>query len=174
MSAVAALAAAGGTVLGICNGFQVLTESGLLPGALQKNSRLKFLCTMVEVRVDSTRSVLTSQAQRGAILRLPINHFEGNYICDEQTLDSLRAEDRILLRYVDNPNGSTDDIAGVCSESRNVIGLMPHPERACNPMLGSDDGIQLLSSFLDSVAGGRQPAEREMPACLSTEGGTPS
>jgi phosphoribosylformylglycinamidine synthase len=174
MSAVAALAAAGGTVLGICNGFQVLTESGLLPGALQKNSRLKFLCTTVEVRVDSTRSVLTSQAQRGAILRLPINHFEGNYICDEQTLDSLRAEDRILLRYVDNPNGSTDDIAGVCSESRNVIGLMPHPERACNPMLGSDDGIQLLSSFLDSVAGGRQPAEREMPACLSTEGGTPS
>jgi phosphoribosylformylglycinamidine synthase len=173
MAAVADLAASGGPVLGICNGFQVLTESGLLPGALQKNHRLKFLCTTVEVSVDTTNSALTSEVRRGAILRLPINHFEGNYICDEQTLAQLRAEDRILLRYVDNPNGSTDDIAGICSPSRNVIGLMPHPERACNSLLGSDDGILLLTSFLNS-AGGRQVKEREIPACLSTEAGTPS
>ncbi len=174
MAAVGDLAAAGGQVLGICNGFQVLTESGLLPGALQKNARLKFLCTTVEVRVEATNSALTSLASPGAILRLPINHFEGNYICDDQTLEQLRAEDRILLRYVENPNGSTDDIAGICSQSRNVIGLMPHPERACHPLLGSDDGIPLLLSFLRSIAGERQLPEREMPASLSTEAGTPS
>lgn len=174
MAAVSALAAAGGPVLGICNGFQILTEFGLLPGALQKNARLKFLCTTVEVAVVSTDSALTSSTRRGDILRLPINHFEGNYICDQPTLERLRADDRILLRYVDNPNGSTDDIAGICSQSRNVIGLMPHPERACNPLLGSEDGIALLTSFLDSAAGPGQPPAREMPAWRSTEAGTPS
>lgn len=174
MAAVTALADAGGPVLGICNGFQILTEAGLLPGALQKNSRLKFLCTTVEVSVDSIASPVTSRARPGEILRLPINHFEGNYICDEQTLEQLRAEDRILLRYVDNPNGSTDDIAGICSTARNIVGLMPHPERACDQMLGSDDGRLLLTSFLDFASGGRQPAEREIPAWLSTDAGTPS
>src|SRR3954452_5069578 len=117
MAAVADHAAAGGPVVGICNGFQVLTEAGLLPGALQKNRGLSFLCTTVEVRVDSTDSALTSEAALGAVLRIPINHFEGNYTCGPDTLAQLQAEDRIVLRYVDNPNGSVDDIAGICNEA---------------------------------------------------------
>jgi len=148
MAAVADFAAGGGPVLGICNGFQVLTEAGLLPGALQKNAGLKFLCCDSELRVDSTDSVLTNRAIAGQILRVPINHFEGNYVCDAATLDRLRAEDRIVLRYVDNPNGSLDDIAGICNEGRNVVGLMPHPERACESLLGSEDGAVLLRAFL--------------------------
>jgi phosphoribosylformylglycinamidine synthase len=148
MGAVADFARGGGPVLGICNGFQVLTEAGLLPGALQKNAGLKFLCRTVDVRVDSTKSVLTSGAATGQVLRLPINHFEGNYTCDERTLDELRADERVVLRYVDNPNGATDDIAGICSAEGNVVGLMPHPERASDPLLGSTDGLVLLRSFL--------------------------
>jgi len=148
MDAVREFAAAGGPVLGICNGFQVLTEAGLLPGALQKNRGLKFLCTTVEVRVDSTDSVLTGAADAGARLRIPINHFEGNYTVDAGTLARLRDDDRIVLRYVENPNGSVDDIAGVCSEGRNVVGLMPHPERASHELLGSTDGVPLLRSLL--------------------------
>ena len=148
MGAVGEFAREGGPVLGICNGFQVLTEAGLLPGALQKNRGLKFLCRTVGVRVDSTRSVLTSEASPGQVLRLPINHFEGNYTCDQHTLDALQAEDRIVLRYVDNPNGATDNIAGICSPEGNVVGLMPHPERASDELLGSTDGLVLLCSFL--------------------------
>ncbi len=148
MGAVASHAADGGPVLGICNGFQVLTEAGLLPGALQKNIGLKFLCRTVELRVETTRSALTSDAGVGDILRIPINHFEGNYTCSPQTLDELRADDRVVLRYVDNPNGSMDDIAGICSEGRNVVGLMPHPERASDRLLGSDDGLPLLRSLV--------------------------
>lgn len=148
MEAVQEFAANGGPVVGICNGFQVLTEAGLLPGALQKNSGLKFLCTTVELRVDSTDSVLTSQATPGQLLRVPINHFEGNYTCDSYTLDALRDGDRVVLRYADNPNGSMDDIAGVCNEARNVVGLMPHPERAIDALLGSTDGAVLLRSLL--------------------------
>jgi phosphoribosylformylglycinamidine synthase subunit PurQ / glutaminase len=151
MDAVIAHANAGGPVVGICNGFQVITEAGLLPGALQKNSGLKFLCETVECRVESTRSVLTSAAEPGAVLRLPINHFEGNYICDDATLARLRADDRIVLRYVDNPNGALDDIAGICNEQRNVVGLMPHPERASDEILGSSDGVVLLRSLLDAA-----------------------
>jgi len=153
MGAVAEFARGGGPVLGICNGFQVLTEAGLLPGALQKNAGLKFLCCPVDVRVDSTKSVLTSGASAGQVLRLPINHFEGNYTCDPRTLDELRAEDRIVLRYVDNPNGATDEIAGICSAEGNVVGLMPHPERATNELLGSTDGLVLLRSFLAVLDG---------------------
>ncbi len=148
MDAVADFAAAGGPVAGICNGFQVLTEAGLLPGALQKNAGLKFLCTTVECRVETTRSALTREATVGDVLRLPINHFEGNYTCDDATLERLRAEDRIVLRYVDNPNGSRDDIAGICNETGNVVGLMPHPERASDALLGSTDGAVLLRSLL--------------------------
>ena len=148
MTAVAAFAADGGPVVGICNGFQVLTEAGLLPGALQKNRGLKFLCAPVDLRVESTSSVLTSEAERGAVLRIPINHFEGNYTCSPETLAELQTEDRVVLRYVDNPNGSVDDIAGICSPGRNVVGLMPHPERACHPLLGSEDGVPLLRSLL--------------------------
>jgi len=138
----------GACVLGVCNGFQVLTEAGLLPGALQKNRGLSFLCTTVGVRVESTDSALTSEATSGAVLRIPINHFEGNYTCSPETLAQLRSDDRIVFRYVENPNGSTDDIAGVCSAGRNVVGLMPHPERASHELLGSTDGRRLLQSLL--------------------------
>jgi phosphoribosylformylglycinamidine synthase subunit PurQ / glutaminase len=126
----------------------VLTEAHLLPGALQKNAGLKFLCATVEVRVETNASALTNQARAGDVLRIPINHFEGNYVCDRETLAALRAEDRVVVRYVDNPNGSLDDIAGICSEGRNVVGLMPHPERASDRVLGSDDGVVLLRSLL--------------------------
>jgi phosphoribosylformylglycinamidine synthase len=148
MGAVSEFAAAGGPVVGICNGFQVLTEAGLLPGALQKNAGLKFVCTMVELRVESTDSVLTRGAEAGSVLRVPINHFEGNYTCDADTLAQLRDQDRIVLRYVENPNGSIEDIAGICNEGRNVVGLMPHPERATSELLGSIDGLPLLRSIL--------------------------
>ena len=152
MEAVARFATAGGPVVGICNGFQVLTEAGLLPGALQKNSGLKFLCRPATVRVETTDSSLTGSASVGAELSIPINPFEGNYTCDERTLEQLRDEDRIVLRYVGNPNGSVDDIAGVCNEARNVVGLMPHPERACNELLGSTDGSVLIRSLLEAAA----------------------
>jgi phosphoribosylformylglycinamidine synthase len=148
MDAVSAFAAEGGPVVGICNGFQILTEAGLLPGALQKNAGLKFRCQTVEVRVETVASVLTSLCQPGQILRIPINHFEGNYVCDPDTLARIRDEDQVVFRYVDNPNGSLDDIAGICNEGRNVVGLMPHPERACEDVLGSADGATLLRSLL--------------------------
>jgi phosphoribosylformylglycinamidine synthase len=152
MAAVSEFAAAGGPVVGICNGFQVLTEAGLLPGALQKNAELKFLCETVECRVETSDSALTALASPGDVLRIPINHFEGNYVCDEATLRRLRDDDRVVLRYVDNPNGSLDDIAGICSDARNVVGLMPHPERASDPVLGSDDGVVLLRSLLATAS----------------------
>jgi phosphoribosylformylglycinamidine synthase subunit PurQ / glutaminase len=148
MRAVGAFAADGGPVVGICNGFQVLCEAGLLPGALQKNAGLKFLCKPVVVRVETDATALTVGLPVGSELRIPINHFEGNYTCEPETLAELRADDRIVLRYTDNPNGSVDDIAGICSAGRNVVGLMPHPERACHPLLGSTDGAQLLRSLL--------------------------
>ena len=154
MQAVSGFAADGGPVVGICNGFQVLTEAGLLPGALQKNAGLKFLCTTVDLTVQTTNSVLTSAATEGQTLRIPINHFEGNYTCSPETLAELRAEDRIVVRYVDNPNGSVGDIAGICNAERNVVGLMPHPERASHALLGSEDGNVMLGSLL-AAAGAR-------------------
>ena len=155
MTAVGEFAAAGGPVLGICNGFQVLTEAGLLPGALQKNRGLTFLCTAVALRVASTRSVLTRGATRGQVLRIPINHYEGNYTCSAATLDELRDGDRVVLRYEQNPNGSVDDIAGICNEAGNVVGLMPHPERASHALLGSTDGLVLLEGFLSGATEAR-------------------
>lgn len=154
MEAVARFAADGGPVVGICNGFQVLTEAGLLPGALQKNAGLKFVCAPAEVRVETTSSVLTSQASVGQVLSIPVNHFEGNYTCSPETLAQLQTEDRVVVRYVDNPNGSVDDIAGICNEGRNVVGLMPHPERASSPLLGSTDGLVLLGSLLGAATAG--------------------
>jgi phosphoribosylformylglycinamidine synthase I len=156
MAAVADHAAGGGPVVGICNGFQVLTEAGLLPGALQKNAGLAFICATVTVEVVSTRSVLTGLAAQSTELHLPINHFEGNYVCDPDTLARLRDDDRIVLRYVDNPNGSLDDIAGIANEAGNVVGLMPHPERASDPLLGSADGVILLESLLAAAGARRQ------------------
>ncbi len=154
MDAVERFATAGGPVVGICNGFQVLTEGGLLPGALQKNAGLSFLCETVVCRVETTRSPLTALATAGDVLRLPINHFEGNYVCDEPTLRRLCDDERIVLRYVRNPNGSLDDIAGICNEQRNVVGLMPHPERASDALLGSTDGVVLLRSLLSVASEG--------------------
>jgi len=153
MSAVADFAAAGGPVVGICNGFQVLTEAGLLPGALQKNRGLKFLCATVDLEVATVDSPLTNRAEVGARLRIPINHFEGNFTCSPEVLAELQGEDRIVVRYMDNPNGSVADIAGICSAGRNVVGLMPHPERAYDPLLGSGDGRVLLESLLAAAAG---------------------
>jgi len=151
MEPVARFVADGGPVVGICNGFQVLTEAGLLPGALQKNRGLRFLCTTVAVRVETSASVLTSGVPVGTELAIPINHFEGNYTCDRDTLARLQDEDRVVLRYVDNPNGSVDNIAGVCNGGRNVVGLMPHPERASDPLTGSVDGIVLLSALVGAA-----------------------
>ena len=151
MDAVTEFARRGGPVFGICNGFQVLTEAGLLPGALQKNSRLRFLCQPTRLRVTSTDSVLTGSAAVGDELVLPINHFSGSYVCDDETLRELKGQGRIVLRYVDNPNGSVDDIAGITNASGNVVGLMPHPERASHPLLGSEDGALLLRSLLDAA-----------------------
>jgi phosphoribosylformylglycinamidine synthase I len=153
MEAVAKFAAEGGSVVGICNGFQVLTEAQLLPGALQKNEGLTFLCQPVDVEVVSTSSALTNRAESGQRLTIPINHFEGNYTCDTATLAELRDQERIVLRYVNNPNGSLDDIAGICNAAGNVVGLMPHPERASHPLLGSTDGQVLLQSLLSGWAG---------------------
>jgi phosphoribosylformylglycinamidine synthase subunit PurQ / glutaminase len=152
MAAVTRFAAEGGPVVGICNGFQVLTEAGLLPGALQRNVGLKFVCRTVAVSVESSASVLTAGVAPGSRLRLPVNHGEGSYVCDEATLARLRADGRIVLRYADNPNGSLDDIAGVANEAGNVVGLMPHPERAVEAVLGSEDGIPLLRSVLGVAA----------------------
>ena len=157
MRAVEAFAANGGPVVGICNGFQVLTEAHMLPGALQKNRGLTFLCQTVELEVVTDRSVLTAGVAVGSRLRIPINHFEGNYTCDEATLEELREGQRIVFRYVDNPNGSVGDIAGVCNAAGNVVGLMPHPERAIDEMLGSADGRILLGALLTS-AGASTPA----------------
>ncbi len=148
MEAVTRFAREGGPVVGICNGFQVLTEAGLLPGALQKNGRLRFLCQPTRLQVTSSASVLTGLADVGQELVIPINHFSGSYTCDEETLRRLKAEDRVVLRYLDNPNGSVDDIAGITNEQGNVVGLMPHPERASHTLLGSEDGLVLLRSLL--------------------------
>jgi phosphoribosylformylglycinamidine synthase len=148
MAAVNDFAASGGPVVGICNGFQVLCEAGLLPGALQKNAGLRFLCQEVTLRVTSQSSVLTSEVAVDTELRIPINHFSGNYTCSPEVLAEMQANGQVVLRYVDNPNGSMDDIAGVCNEAGNVVGLMPHPERASAALLGSEDGRPLLSSVL--------------------------
>jgi phosphoribosylformylglycinamidine synthase len=153
MGAVETHARDGGPVLGICNGFQILCEAGLLPGALRKNAGLKFLCKWVEVRVDNPESAFTARAQLGSTLKVPINHFEGNWFAEQHVLDRLRANGQIVLRYTDNPNGSLDDVAGVMNEGGNVFGLMPHPERACEALLGSSDGRVLLDSLIDSVSG---------------------
>jgi phosphoribosylformylglycinamidine synthase subunit PurQ / glutaminase len=154
MNAVARFAAEGGPVVGICNGFQVLAEAGLLPGALQKNEGLTFLCVPTELEVVSSSSVLTRGIPIGMKLHIPINHFEGAYTCDIATRAHLWAEQRVVLRYVDNPNGSVDGIAGICNVEGNVVGLMPHPERASHRLLGSEDGLLLLGALLQSAAAG--------------------
>jgi len=149
--AIAGAARAGVPVLGICNGFQVLTEAGLLPGALQRNVGLEFVCDWVDVRVESNASAITAGLRRGERLRLPVNHFSGAYRCEWSVLETLRGDDRVVLRYEDNPNGSLDDIAGVANAASNVVGLMPHPERATDELLGGSDGLVLLEAFVHSA-----------------------
>ena len=151
--AIRSFAAAGGLVLGICNGFQILCEAGLLPGALRWNAGLKFICRPVTLRVETTDSPFTSAASPGQSLEIPINHFQGNYYCSPALLDELTAQDRIAFRYASNPNGSVSDIAGVLSAGRNVLGMMPHPERAVDPAVGGRDGRVILNSMLTALQG---------------------
>ena len=152
MAAVRKFAAGGGLVLGICNGFQILVESGLLPGALIRNRGLKFVCRTVTLRVETTGSPFTAMAERGQLLKMPVAHGEGCYFAEARILDQLEAEDRIALRYVDNPNGALRDIAGVLSAGRNVMGMMPHPERSSDALLGSEDGRVILGSMVNALA----------------------
>ncbi len=147
MQAIKRFAAEGGPVLGICNGFQVLTEAGLLPGALVRNASLKFVCKSVALTVVTSDSPFTHRTARGQTLRLPIAHGEGCYIADESTLDQLEGEDRVPLRYEENCNGSMRNIAGILNSGRNVMGMMPHPERAADPLLGCTDGLFILKSL---------------------------
>ena len=161
MPSLKEFAAAGKLVLGICNGFQILCEAGLLPGALIRNRDLHFACEHVNVRVENANTPFTHDLKPGSVLRLPIAHAEGNYVCDDATLAELRGEDRIIFRYCDaggqitdaaNPNGSRDNIAGICNRARNVLGLMPHPERACEDLLGSSDGRDVFRSLAGTLA----------------------
>jgi phosphoribosylformylglycinamidine synthase subunit PurQ / glutaminase len=141
-------AKSGGPVLGVCNGFQVLTEAHLLPGALLRNTHMRFVCDRVRVRVESVDTPWTAGCEPGEELTLPVAHNEGNYFADPETIAELEGEGRVVLRYLENPNGSVNDIAGVCNEDRNVVGIMPHPERVCDPVLGSDEGLRILRSVL--------------------------
>jgi phosphoribosylformylglycinamidine synthase len=162
MPAVKAFADAGNPVLGVCNGFQILLEAGLLPGAMLRNRGLKFICEHVTIRVEQTDTPFTAACSKGQLLRIPINHGEGNYFAPDDVLDTLERDRRVVFRYVDpstgqpsdssNPNGAARSIAGICSERRNVVGMMPHPERACEPMLGSGDGLVLFQSVVASLA----------------------
>jgi phosphoribosylformylglycinamidine synthase subunit PurQ / glutaminase len=160
MEAVRKFAENGGLVIGICNGFQILCESHLLPGALMRNVGLKYICKPVHVRLESTETPFTSACSQGEVLQIPIGHMEGNYFCDDVTLETLRREKRIVFRYCSvsgevtpaaNPNGSLDNIAGICNEGRNVLGMMPHPERASESLLGGTDGYKIFQSMVGAA-----------------------
>ena len=169
MQAVKAFAASGGPVLGICNGFQVLLESGLLPGAMLRNLSVKFQCEHVHVRVEQTDTPFTGACETGQVLRLPIAHGEGNYYAEPSVIERLEQNRQVIFRYVDasgamtdaaNPNGSIRNIAGICNDTRNVVGLMPHPERACESALGSADGLVMFESVVRAVSTGAFTAAR--------------
>ena len=160
MQAVQEFAANGGPVLGICNGFQILLESGLLPGAMLHNQQLRFTCKQIYLRTESRNTVFTSEIPQDKILQVPVAHGEGNYYADEETLKKIIENDQIVFRYVGpngendsiyNPNGAIQNIAGICNEKRNVLGMMPHPERAMESMLGSSDGKYIFESLLKSL-----------------------
>jgi len=154
MRDVKAKADKGVAVLGICNGFQILTEAGLLPGVLLRNAGLKFVCRPVEMTVEESQSAFTRAYKKGERVRFPVAHGEGNYYADEATLDRLEGENRVAFRYIvnDNPNGAARNIAGILNEKRNVLGMMPHPERACDPQLGSTTGRPLFESLIQALA----------------------
>ena len=160
MQAVTKFAAVGGLVMGICNGFQILCESGLLPGALMRNRDQRYICRQVHLRTELAASPFTRDVPRGTVLQMPVGHMEGNYFCDEATLAALKEQDRIAFRYstaagevtaAANVNGSLENIAGVLSEGRNVLGMMPHPDRSSESLLGSADGLRLFRSLADSL-----------------------
>jgi phosphoribosylformylglycinamidine synthase I len=160
MESLAKFAASGGLVIGICNGFQILCEAGLLPGALMRNAGLKYVCKQVHLRVESTNTPFTHDLRKGEVLQIPIGHMEGNYYCDAETLERLQREDRAVFRYSTpkgeitreaNPNGSLDNIAGICNEGRNVLGMMPHPDRSSEAMLGSADGLKIFKSMVAAL-----------------------
>jgi len=161
MQEVAAHAKAGGPVVGVCNGFQIACEAGLLPGALMRNANLQFVSAKVRVRIEKSDTMFTNLYERGEVLRIPVAHGDGRYVASAEVLDELEAEGRVIFRYADangtlsadaNPNGSERNIAGIISDGGNVLGLMPHPERACSPLLGSNDGVRLFESILSRVA----------------------
>jgi phosphoribosylformylglycinamidine synthase subunit PurQ / glutaminase len=160
MQAVKKFAAGGGLVLGICNGFQILCEAGLLPGALMRNAGLKYICKQVHLRTETADSPFTHKLVKGQVVQIPIGHMEGNYFCDAETLETLKREDRIVFRYSDvsgeitaaaNPNGSLENIAGILSEGRNVLGMMPHPDRSSEELLGSADGLHIFDSLVATL-----------------------
>jgi len=148
MKAVQKAAEQGKPILGVCNGFQILVESGLLPGALMRNENLKFMCRTVQLRVENNETMFTSQYEKGEVINIPIAHGEGNYYCDEETLKQLEENNQIAFRYVENPNGSVSDIAGIVNEKGNVLGMMPHPERAVDELLGGAEGLKVFQSIL--------------------------
>jgi phosphoribosylformylglycinamidine synthase subunit PurQ / glutaminase len=161
MQSVRKFAAEGGLVLGICNGFQILTEAGLLPGALMRNAGLKYICKQVHLRVETAGSPFTSELTKGEVLQIPIGHMEGNYFCTPEVLRELEAEDRVAFRYSTpagaitpeaNPNGSLGNIAGILNASRNVLGMMPHPDRSSEKLLGSSDGWRIFASMVEALA----------------------
>ena len=161
MQSVKRFADDGGLVLGICNGFQILCEAGLLPGALMRNAGLKYICKQVNIRTETADSPFTQPLQKGQVLQIPIGHMEGNYFCDADTLSTLKAEDRIVFRYCDpegritseaNCNGSLENIAGILNEGRNVLGMMPHPDRSSESLLGSSDGLLIFESMISALA----------------------
>jgi phosphoribosylformylglycinamidine synthase subunit PurQ / glutaminase len=165
MQEVAKFASGGGLVLGICNGFQILCEAGLLPGALMRNAGLKYVCKQVHLRVENPDTPFTNACRKGDVLQIPIGHMEGNYYCDPQTLATLKQQERIVFRYATtdgritpeaNPNGSLENIAGICNEGRNVLGTMPHPDRCSESLLGSADGVKIFRSMAAvAVSSGR-------------------
>ena len=161
MEAVRKFASGGGLVLGICNGFQILCESGLLPGALMRNVGLKYVCKPVQLRVENAETPFTGGCRQGEVLTIPIGHMEGNYFCDDATLAELRSNQQIVFRYCSsageitaaaNPNGSLENIAGICSPGRNVLGMMPHPERSSETELGGTDGFKVFESMVGAMA----------------------
>jgi phosphoribosylformylglycinamidine synthase subunit PurQ / glutaminase len=161
MESVGKFAAGGGLILGICNGFQILCEAGLLPGALMRNIGLKYVCKPVQVRVENADTPFTNACRQGEVLTIPIGHMEGNYFCDQETLEELRRERRVVFRYATatgeiiaeaNPNGSLDNIAGICNSGRNVLGMMPHPERFSEPELGGTEGFKIFESLVGAMA----------------------
>jgi len=165
MESVTRFAQSGGLVLGICNGFQILCEAGLLPGALMRNAGLKYICRAVHLRVETTDTPFTNACRKGEVLKIPIGHMEGNYFCEPETLELLLRENRVLFRYCDpqgrttpesNPNGSLDNIAGICNEGRNVCGMMPHPDRSSELQLGSADGLKVFQSLVGALAGSQK------------------